>query len=78
MHGTTAGGADADACGGAERHRAHQPHHVGTRDHAVGHSRPIPPVTRHRPDPATVCGDDLPAGDDDRPAGSVAPPVPLR
>jgi len=50
----------------------------GLGNHDVGHSRPIPPVTRHRPDPATVCGDDLPAGDDDRPAGSVAPPVPLR
>ncbi len=47
-------------------------------DHDVGHSRPIPLVTRSRPDPATVCGDDLPAGDKDRPAGSVAPPVPPR
>ena len=50
----------------------------GLGDHDVGHARPIPPVTRSRPDPATVCGDDLPAGDDDRPAGSVAPPVPPR
>ena len=58
--------------------RPHRPHHVGTRDHDVGYSRRVPPVTRSRPDLATVCGDDLPAGDKDRPAGSVAPPVPPR
>ncbi len=47
-------------------------------DHDVGHSRLIPLVTRSRLDPATVCGDDLPAGADERPVCSVAPPVPPR